>query len=92
MNHPPILIHFNELGDRLAVWNSINHPDNFGIKEDLKELGYSIETRGNVYSIADPIPEYNNLSRVKIALEGLYGVSKEGRSDEALHEKENSND
>ena len=88
MNHPPILIHFNELGDRLAVWYSSEHPDNLDIKKDLKDLGYRIETLGDVYSIADPVPEYNNLGRVKIVLEGLYGVSKDDRS--ALKKEEST--
>ena len=72
MNHIPILIHLNELGDRLAVWNSTNHHDNLSIKKDLKELGYSIETFGDVYTIAGP-----ELGKIKTAIESLYGNDQE---------------
>jgi len=75
MNHPPISININESGDRLAVWYSTSHPENLEIKEDLKALGYSIETMGDVYTITGL-----GLSSIKIALEELYGVSEDDRS------------
>ena len=80
MNHPPILIHLTELGDRIAVWYSSDHPNDSIAKQGLREFGYSIETLGDVYTIADPVREYNNLGRVKIAIEALYGVSEADRS------------
>ena len=83
MSHPPISIHRTELVDRLVVWYSSEHPDDSKTKQDLRELGYSIETMGDVYTIAGP-----ELGKIKTALEALYGVSEEDRSDEVLHEKE----
>ena len=80
---PPILIHFNELGDRLAVWYSSGHPDNLSIKKDLKELGYLIETFSDVYAISGP-----ELGKIKTALEVFYGIPEDDRSGESLHEKE----
>ena len=82
---PPILIHFNELGDRLAVWYSSGHPDNLDIKKDLKDLGYRIETLGDVYTV-----EGSELGKIKTALEALYGVSEDDRSGESPHKKEST--
>ena len=75
MNHPPIIIHFNELGDRLAIWYSSEHPNDSITKQDLREREYSIETLGDVYTIAGP-----ELAVIKGWLEALYGVSEVDRS------------
>ena len=72
---PPILIHFNELGDRLAVWYSSGHPNDSITKQDLRERGYSIETMGDVYTIAGP-----DLAVIKGWLEDLYGIPEADRS------------
>ena len=78
MNHPPILIHLTELGDRLAVWYSSEHPNDSITKQDLRDLGYSIETMGDVYTIAGP-----ELGKIKTAIEALYGASEGDRSGES---------
>ena len=77
MNHPPILIHLTELGDRLAVWYSSEHPNDSIAKQGLREFGYSIETLGDVYTIVGP-----DLGKIKTALETLYGVPEVDRSGE----------
>lgn len=88
MNHPPIIIHFNELGDRLAVWYSYGHPNDSITKQDLRDLGYRIETFGDVYTVDGP-----DLAVIKTSLEALYGIPEVDRSDEALYKKEeNQND
>ena len=74
MNHPPILIHFNELRDRLVVWYSANHPNDSITKQDLRDLGYSIETMGDVYTVEGP-----ELGKIKTSLEALYGISEGDR-------------
>ena len=85
MNQPPILIHFNEIGDRIAVWYSSGHPNDSITKQDLRELGYSIETLGDVYTVDGP-----ELGKIKTSLEDLYGISKVDRSGESPHKKEST--
>ena len=75
MNHPTIIIHLTELGDRVAVWNSSEHPNDSITKQDLRELGYSIETMGDVYTIVGP-----ELGKIKTAIEDLYGIPEADRS------------
>ena len=79
MNHPPILIHLTELGDRLVVWYSSNHPNDSITKQDLRELGYSIETMGDVYTIVGP-----ELGKIKAGLEALYGIPEDDRSGDSV--------
>ena len=85
MNHPPITIHRTKLIDRLVVWYSSEHPNDSITKQDLRELGYSIETMGDVYTIAGP-----DLTVVKGWLEDLYGIPEADRS--TLKEEEKQND
>ena len=80
MNHEPISVHLNEDIDRIVVLNSSRHEQNKLAKDTLMKLGYQIRTMGNIYTIADPVREYNNLSRVKIVLETLYGIPEVDRS------------
>ena len=75
MNHSLIIIHFNELRDRLAVWYSSEHPNDSITKQDLRELGYSIETMGDVYTVAGP-----DLAVLKGGLESVYGIPEADRS------------
>ena len=85
MNHPPILIHFNELGDRLVVWYSSEHPNDSITKQDLRERGYRIETFGDVYTVDGP-----DLAVIKTSLEDLCGIPEVDRSGESPHKKEST--
>ena len=77
-SHPPITIHRTKLIDRLVVWYSADHPNDSITKQDLRDLGYSIETMEDVYTIAGP-----ELGKIKTAIEALYGVPEADRSGES---------
>ena len=76
-SHPPTSININESADCLYVWDSSEHPNNLGIKEDLREIGYLVQTLGTVYTVEGP-----ELSTIKTAIESLYGISEDDRSGE----------